>query len=148
MARERGALDNPNIRQRVAWCHSKVEIMRWLGQQVLTGFLNGEPPGPKSSIGKLNWSEYHRAVTELALDVMGADAMILDGDPGYAAGLGAADAGTPNTSSAWINSFMVARAGTIYAGTSQVQRNIVGERVLGLPKEPRADEGPWNSTQR
>jgi alkylation response protein AidB-like acyl-CoA dehydrogenase len=148
MARKRGALDDPNIRQRVAWCHSKVEIMRWLGQQVLTGFLNGEPPGPKSSIGKLNWSEYHRAVTELALDVMGADAMILDGDPGYAAGLGAADAGTPNTSSAWINSFMVARAGTIYAGTSQVQRNIVGERVLGLPKEPRADEGPWNTTQR
>ena len=148
LAKDRGKTDDPGIRQRLAWCHSKVEIMRWLGQQVLTGFLNGEPPGPNSSIGKLNWSEYHKKVTELSLDILGADAMIIDGDTGYSAGLGAADAGTPNTSSAWINSFMAARSGTIYAGTSQVQRNIVGERVLGLPKEPRADEGPWNETLR
>jgi alkylation response protein AidB-like acyl-CoA dehydrogenase len=148
LAQERGRTNDPSIRQRLAWCHSKVEIMRWLGQQVLTGFLNGEAPGPGSSIGKLNWSEYHRNVTELALDILGADAMLIEGDTGYASGLGAADAGTPNTSSAWINSFMVARSGTIYAGTSQVQRNIVGERILGLPKEPRADEGPWNQTLR
>jgi len=110
--------------------------------------LNGEPPGPKSSIGKLNWSEYHREVTELSLDILGADAMVVDGDDALAAGLGAADAGTPNTTSAWINSFLSARSGTIYAGTSQVQRNIIGERILGLPKEPRADEGPWNETPR
>ena len=148
LAQERGRTDEDSIRQRLAWCHSKVEIMRWLGQQVLTSFLNGEPPGPKSSIGKLNWSEYHRTVTELSLDILGADAMILEGDPSYAAGLGAADAGTPNTTSAWINSFLSARSGTIYAGTSQVQRNIIGERILGLPKEPRADEGPWNETLR
>lgn len=148
MAKERGRSDEPGIRQRLAWCHSKVEIMRWLGQQVLTSFLKGDPPGPKSSIGKLNWSEYHRKSTELALDIMGADSMVVEGDTGYSSGLGAADAGTPNTSSAWINGFLSARSGTIYAGTSQVQRNIVGERILGLPKEPRADEGPWNRTPR
>ena len=110
--------------------------------------LEWRTPGAESSIGKLNWSEYHRTVTELSLDILGADAMILEGDPSYAAGLGAADAGTPNTTSAWINSFLSARSGTIYAGTSQVQRNIIGERILGLPKEPRADEGPWNETLR
>ena len=148
MAQARTRTNEPAIRQRLAWCHSKVEIMRWLGQQVLTSFLNGEPPGPKSSIGKLNWSEYHREVTELALDILGSDAMIVDGDNRLAAGLGAADAGTPNTSSAWINSFLSARSGTIYAGTSQVQKNIIGERILGLPKEPRSDEGPWNETPR
>ena len=148
MAQQRGRTEEATIRQRLAWCHSKVEIMRWLGQQVLTSFLNGEPPGPKSSIGKLNWSEYHREVTELSLDILGADAMVVDGDDALAAGLGAADAGTPNTTSAWINSFLSARSGTIYAGTSQVQRNIIGERILGLPKEPRADEGPWNETLR
>ena len=47
----------------------------------------------------------------------------------------------------WMASFMIARPGTIYAGTSQVQRNIVGERVLGLPKEPRADGGTWKESQ-
>ena len=148
MAQARKRTNEPDIRQRLAWCHSKVEIMRWLGQQVLTSFLNGEPPGPKSSIGKLNWSEYHREATELALDILGSDAMIVEGDDRLAAGLGAADAGTPNTSSAWINSFLSARSGTIYAGTSQVQKNIIGERILGLPKEPRSDEGPWNETPR
>ena len=148
MAQDKGRTQDTGIRQRLAWCHSKVEIMRWLGQQVLTSFLNGEPPGPKSSIVKLNWSEYHRVVTELSLDILGSDAMLVEGEHGYAAGLGAADAGTPNTSSAWINSFLSARSGTIYAGTSQVQRNIIGERILGLPKEPRSDEGPWNNTLR
>jgi alkylation response protein AidB-like acyl-CoA dehydrogenase len=47
------------------------------------------------------------------------------------------DPGAPNSSASWTGTFMVARAGTIYAGTSQVQRNIIGEMVLGLPKEPR-----------
>ena len=54
---------------------------------------------------------------------------------------------TPNTAANWITSFLVARPGTIYAGTSEVQRNIVGERVLGLPKEPRADTGSWKESQ-
>jgi alkylation response protein AidB-like acyl-CoA dehydrogenase len=47
------------------------------------------------------------------------------------------DAGAPNSSASWVNTFLNARAGTIYAGSSQIQRNIIGEMVLGLPKEPR-----------
>ena len=62
-------------------------------------------------------------------------------------GLGAAELGTANTVANWMSSFMIARPGTIYAGTSEVQRNIVGERVLGLPKEPRADTGSWKESQ-
>jgi hypothetical protein len=53
--------------------------------------------------------------------------------------------GSPNDSANWVGVFLNARAGTIYAGTSQVQRGIVGEQVLGLPKEPRADGGPWKN---
>ena len=53
------------------------------------------------------------------------------------------EVGSSGSSNAWTMTFLAARAGTIYAGTSQIQRNIIGEMVLGLPKEPRADTGPW-----
>ena len=58
------------------------------------------------------------------------------------------DAGAPNDSASWVGSFLVARAGTIYAGTSQVQRNIIGEMVLGLPKEPAGPKGSWREQQQ
>ncbi|NOX30020.1 MAG: acyl-CoA dehydrogenase, partial [Actinobacteria bacterium] len=93
-------------------------------------------------------SEYHQKLTGLALDILGPDAMVFDADASEGSGLGPAAAGTPNSATAWINTALVARAGTIYAGTSEVQRNIIGERILGLPKEPRADKGPWRDTPK
>ena len=62
-------------------------------------------------------------------------------------GLGPPAIGVENSVANWLCSFFIARPGTIYAGTSEVQRNIVGERVLGLPKEPRADTGTWRESQ-
>ena len=56
--------------------------------------------------------------------------------------------GAPNSTASWVGSFFVARAGTIYAGTSQVQRNIIGEIVLGLPKEPSGARGTWRELQQ
>ena len=76
LAHDTGGRQDPLIRQRLAWCHSKVEIMRYLGMRTLTKFVNGEHPGPDASIFKLYWSEYHRIVTELAVDILGADAMV------------------------------------------------------------------------
>jgi hypothetical protein len=58
------------------------------------------------------------------------------------------DPGAPNDSASWVGTFFNARAGTIYAGSSQVQRGIIGEMILGLPKEPKADTGPWSEQQR
>jgi alkylation response protein AidB-like acyl-CoA dehydrogenase len=136
LARERGLDDDPVIRQRLAWCHSKVEIMRFLGMRTLTRFLAGHHPGPDGSIFKLYWSEYHRIVTELAMDILGADGLVPQGRHPSSA-FQTDDAGAPNSSASWANVFLNARAGTIYAGTSQIQRNILGEMVLGLPKEPK-----------
>ena len=136
LAKERGVAGNPIIRQRLAWCHSKVQIMRFLGMRTLTQFLKGHHPGPDAAIGKLFWSEYHKVVTELSMDIMGADAMVPTGRRPSSA-FGPDDAGAPNSTNSWAMTFLNARAGTIYAGSSQVQSNIVGEMVLGLPKEPR-----------
>ena len=136
MARERGVANDPIIRQRLAYCYSKVQIMRFNGMRVLTRFLHGHHPGPDGAVSKLYWSEYHREVTELAIDILGADAMVPSGRWPSSA-FQADDAGAPNSSGSWVGTFLNARAGTIYAGSSQIQRNIIGEMVLGLPKEPR-----------
>jgi alkylation response protein AidB-like acyl-CoA dehydrogenase len=136
LAKERGKADDPVIRQRLAGCYARVEIMRFNGMRTLTKFLAGQQPGPDASISKLYWSEYHRVVTELAVDILGLDALVPSGRKPSSA-FQADDPGAPNSSASWTNTFLNARAGTIYAGTSQIQKNILGEMVLGLPKEPR-----------
>jgi alkylation response protein AidB-like acyl-CoA dehydrogenase len=141
LARERGVADDPLIRQRLAWCYSKVQIMRYLGLRTLTRFVAGHHPGPDGAISKLYWSEYHRVVTELSVDILGADALAPTGRPPSSA-FQTDDAGAPNSSASWVTTFFNARAGTIYAGSSQIQRNIIGEMVLGLPKEPKAPPAP------
>ena len=137
LAREQGRADDPLIRQRLAAAYVEVEIMRYLGMRTTTDFLAGKHPGPDAAITKLYWSEYHRRVTELAVDILGAAAMAPDGRWPSSA-FQADDPGAPNDSASWVGTFYNARAGTIYAGTSQVQRNIIGEMILGLPKEPKA----------
>ncbi|MFM8627025.1 MAG: acyl-CoA dehydrogenase family protein [Actinomycetota bacterium] len=144
LAKQKGLTSDPHIRQRLTKAHTKVEIMRFLGYRVLTAFMNGAKPGADASIGKLWWSEYHKDVTELAIDILGADALVPVGQTPQTAFTTDAP-GSPNDSANWVGVFLNARAGTIYAGTSQVQRNIVGEQVLGLPKEPRSDAGPWKT---
>jgi alkylation response protein AidB-like acyl-CoA dehydrogenase len=147
LARERGRTEDPRIRQRLADVYSKVEIMRFLGMRTLTKYLRGEQPGADASIFKLYWSEYHKVATELAVDLVGAESMTPVGKR-PSTSFQADQPGAPNDSAAWVGSFMIARAGTIYAGTSQIQRNIIGEMVLGLPKEPGTPKGSWRELQR
>ena len=126
--------DDPVIRDRLAALYCKVEIMRLMGMQTLTKFLEGGQPGPGESTFKLYWSEYHKEITELAIDILGPAALTPDGmaKTSFTTDL----PGSANDAGSWVGTFYNARAGTIYVGTSQVQRNIIGELVLGLPKEP------------
>lgn len=135
LARLHGKDSDPVIRQRLARCYEQVEMMRFLGMQTLTAFLAGGHPGPGASIFKLYWSEYHKVVTELAVDILGAAALTPTGRH-PSSSLSVDDPGAPDDSASWVGTMFVACGGTIYAGTSQVQRNIIGERILGLPKEP------------
>ncbi len=136
MAKDRGMASDPIIRQRLAWCYTKVQMMRYLGMRTLTKFMKGHHPGPDGAVFKLYWSEYHKVVTELAMDIMGLDGLVPTGRAPSSA-FQPDDAGAANSTSSWEGVFLNARAGTIYAGSSQIQRNIIGEMVLGLPKEPK-----------
>ena len=147
LAQEQGVADDPVVRQRLARCYAETEIMRWNGMRTLTKFLGGHHPGPDAAISKLYWSEYHKRSTELAMDILGAAGLVPTGRRPSSA-FQTDDAGAPNSTSSWAMTFLNARAGTIYAGTSQIQRNILGEMVLGLPKEPRADAGTWAESSR
>ena len=140
VVRERGLEHDSDIRRRVAWCHVQVEQLRCHGVRTISELVNGEEPGPQAASFKLLWSEYHKVVTELAMDIIGLDALTPTGRPSpnwYHTD----DPGAPNSSASWSSVYLNARAGTIYAGSSQVQRSIVGELLLGLPKEPRPTSG-------
>jgi alkylation response protein AidB-like acyl-CoA dehydrogenase len=147
LARAYGRADDPVIRQRLAWCYSKVEIMRFLGYRTLTSWMAGGHPGPEGSIFKNFWSEYQRSQTELAMDIMGVAGLVPEGRPPMAS-FQTDDVGAPNSTASWMGTFLNARAGTIYAGSAEIQRNILGEMVLGLPKEPKVDTGSWSESSK
>jgi alkylation response protein AidB-like acyl-CoA dehydrogenase len=123
-ARKRSVTTDPVVRQQLAWAYSMVQLMRFSGLRTLAGLAEGRQPGPEASVNKLFWSEYHKRLGEIAIGIEGADGLIRPEGDGY-----------PTTN--WQNIFLSSRAGTIYSGTSEIQRNIVSERALGLPKEPR-----------
>ncbi len=144
-AKANGAIDDPLIRQRLAAAHTKVQIMRVNGLRSLTATLNKTKDLGVAAIGatnKMNWSEYHRDVMELWIDVAGMESQILDGDYDE-------DSSNPNRRRGKKNypvnamqaAYFFSRSETIWGGTAEIQRNIVGERVLGLPKEPKAPKG-------
>jgi alkylation response protein AidB-like acyl-CoA dehydrogenase len=127
VARKRGKTADPLIRQQLAWAYTQVELMRFSGLRTLAQVAAGRPPGPEASVAKLFWSEYHKRLGEIAMTIEGADGLLRPDGDGYPV-------------SAWQSVFLSSRAGTIYSGTSEIQRNIIGERALGLPKETQPKE--------
>ncbi|MCB0963931.1 MAG: hypothetical protein KDA98_11635 [Acidimicrobiales bacterium] len=99
--------------------------MRWNTLRVLSA--DSVAPPPAAMVTKLYWASWHRDLGELAMDVLGPEALL--GDQGVAPGDGYELTGPQRM-------FLFTRSDTIYAGSNQIQRNIIGERALGLPKEP------------
>ncbi len=116
------ALDDPGIRDRLAAFASEVRILRVTAYRNASRVQETGQPGPEGSTLKLSWSELNQRVKDLALEILGPAGLVPEGDPL------AADDGF------WAHELLWARAGTIYAGTSEVQRNILARRVLGLPR--------------
>ena len=136
LAMDRGLHTDPHIRDELAWCYSRVQIMRYQGYRGLTRQLDGSRPGADAAISKVIWSEYFRRHTELAVEILGVEILAPEG-AGNGQALIVPEAGTPNSAACWTDELLYARAATIYAGSSQIQRNVIGEQLLGLPKEPR-----------
>src|SRR5262249_45888132 len=145
----RPLLEDPTVRGRLGRIGAELEVQRYAALRVLSALQKGEGPGPASSITKLSYSEFEKRFFEWALEILGPWGQLMPG-PGEAAPPSgpAADVEAPDfwsvaTSSGepgtWATAFLWARAGTIYSGSSEIQKNIIAERVLGLPKEARAD---------
>jgi alkylation response protein AidB-like acyl-CoA dehydrogenase len=122
LARANGRAADPRFRQRLADAWSRIEIMRWNSQRMLTQADRPELSGA-AYISKLYWARLHRDLGELFLDAIGPDGLIADA--------------APYELSAAQRLFLYTRADTIYGGSNEIQRNIIGERGLGLPPEPR-----------
>jgi alkylation response protein AidB-like acyl-CoA dehydrogenase len=129
-----GRLDDPLIRQRLALAYEGVEQMRCSGLAAVTQWLGGKPIGSEASMHKLFYSEWLQRTTELAIDVLGAAAASPSGPGLSGVTFPAAEAGALRDTGTWVDYFLRSRAATIYAGSSEIQRNIIGERLLGLPR--------------
>ncbi len=123
IARQNGKAKDPLIRQRIAHAWSGLRIQRYHALRTLAGVDEGADPPPAANISKIFWANWHRDLGKLAMDVMGADAEVAAGAPYDLSGL--------------QRMFLFTRSDTIYAGSNQIQRNIIAERVLGLPRGPR-----------
>jgi hypothetical protein len=109
--------DDPQLRDRVVAAYIDAEAYRWQTFWTVTRAVEGVRAGAESSMVKVFWSELDVRLHELALDLLGPHAELLDGDTG-----------------AWMKGYEFALAGPIYAGTNEIQRNVIAERVLGMPR--------------
>ncbi|MBW4079713.1 MAG: hypothetical protein HIU84_14675 [Acidobacteria bacterium] len=135
LIREQGRVDDPLVRQRLGWFYGRVAIMKEIGIAVRSRLIAGQEIGDEVALIKVIWSEYHRELTRWAFSLLGPEALTVTGRPASSVD-DTDDPGASNSSASWVSVFLNSQAGTIYAGTSNIQRNIIAERLLGLPREP------------
>ncbi|MHB1128231.1 MAG: acyl-CoA dehydrogenase family protein [Bacillota bacterium] len=118
----RPAIEDDTIRQKLAQAYIDVDVFRCSVMRTVTSLIKGVEPGPESYMSKLWWSELRRRMLELAMEIEGPYSQLLSDSKWTVAG------------GEWPEDFLRNRAETIYAGTSEIQRNIISERVLGMPR--------------
>jgi alkylation response protein AidB-like acyl-CoA dehydrogenase len=123
LARRRGVLEQPVVRQGIADVYIHTQIMGYIGQRTRAAVKAGKAPGPEGSIAKLAGALLARRASDLGIAIAGAGGQAWE----------------DKRESRWALSVLSAPASRIAGGTDEVQRNIIGERVLGLPKEPQVD---------
>ncbi|MBW1710394.1 MAG: acyl-CoA dehydrogenase family protein [Deltaproteobacteria bacterium] len=116
-------LENAMIRQKLAQAYIELMVLKYNGFRGLSEVVQGGVPGPQGSIGKIIWSELHQRMSELALDIEGPYNQLMK------------DSAINMDDGFWQYTFLRAKGNTIEAGSAEILRNIVGERVLGLPKD-------------
>jgi alkylation response protein AidB-like acyl-CoA dehydrogenase len=122
LAESNGSFDNWRLRQKLAQAATEVRLFQLHNWRSLTRLSKGEAPGPEGSALKLYWSEMSKRLHETAMEVLGDQAPLWQGAPGNPA------------DGAWQRSWLYYQASSIFAGTNEIQRTVVGERVLGLPR--------------
>jgi alkylation response protein AidB-like acyl-CoA dehydrogenase len=130
----RPLIEDAAVRSKMGKLYAELEVQRYAGLRVLSALNKGDSPGAASSITKLSYTEFEKRYYETALEILGPWGQVMTAREEFEEVDTAS--GEPGT---WATAFLWARAGTIYSGSSEIQRNIIGERVLGLPKEVRAD---------
>ena len=127
-------VEDPAVRTKLGRLYAELEVQRYAGLRILSALNKGERPGPESSITKLSYTEFEKRYYDTALEILGPWGQMMTAREEFEEiDTSSGEAGT------WATAFLWARAGTIYSGSSEIQKNIIGERVLGLPKEVRAD---------
>jgi alkylation response protein AidB-like acyl-CoA dehydrogenase len=134
-----GRRADPLVRQAIVGLLAEERIRDWTNQRVRAGVRAGRSPGPESSIGKVHQAELNQRIQALAVDLLGA------GATAWPAGRGGYADDLPYE----VRGMLRSRANTIEGGTTEVNRTILGERVLGLPREPDPYAGvPWREVPR
>ena len=147
---------DPFLRQRIADVYIEHTVLDLIRLRTLTAALKGEAPGPEASIRKILADEHGQHVMALARDLIGAHGMLTGGDGSEAfvpgtdtKGLGPEKPAGGLSHAGWYDGYMFSQALTIGGGTGDVQRNIVAERVLGLPHDVNVTAGmTWAQAQR
>lgn len=145
-ARRQGRTGDPVVRQRLADAYTRIELLRYAGLRAVARMAAGKPAGPLGSMHKLAGSEHHVELTELAVELLGLQALAPAGQP--PAGFFADLPGATSSARSWVWTWLSAKSDLIRGGTSEIQRNIIAERILGLPREQQSDAGPWVSIPR
>ena len=129
-------IEDPLVRQKLGRIWAEIEVERYQALRTLTLLERGEHPGAGGSLTKLSYSELEKRYMELALEILGPYGQLTEGAPKE---LQLEIDTAVGERGSWAYAYLWSRAGTIYSGSSEIQKNVIGERILGLPKETRAD---------